>query len=298
MKNYQNQYTFAVLLPVHRDDQFLVESIESILLGVPNNCNLYIIVHNNKQLYFKLVENYRNPNIQIFNDERSRNLAEVLNFGILNIKENYIFRMDSDDVCLTNRYENQIQYMKSNPTCSLVASGIQVENSVTGKTYNVSEERSLEITTLSLIKGCPIAHPTVLYNKNAIISMGAYDPKIKYAEDYELWLRLVQNHKITVTPDIVLKYRYHEKSQSKIYLQEQKTESEHIKFNAVLLYLGIPGCRKNHQINQSIGCKLRFKMVKLVVACLDVFARKNFDDAATRTMAEIKNLLVQWLEKG
>jgi glycosyltransferase involved in cell wall biosynthesis len=156
----------------------------------------------------------------IINDLTSQNLAEVLNNGLRHIKENYVFRMDSDDVWLPNRYEIQSEYIKLDPTISLVASGIAVENSVNNQSYVVSHTHSTKLSSINFIEGCPIAHPTVLFNKDAITNIGGYNPQINFAEDYDLWLRLVKKNKIVVTNDVVLKYRYHHESQSKIHLQE------------------------------------------------------------------------------
>jgi glycosyltransferase involved in cell wall biosynthesis len=266
----KKQPTFSVLLPVHRDDIYLEESIESTLLGIPENCILYIVVHKNHVLYLNLIEKYKSEKIVIINDLTSQNLAEVLNNGLQQIKENYVFRMDSDDVWLPNRYEIQSKQIKLDPTISLVASGITVENTVNNQNYVVKYAKSTKLSLIDFIKGCPIAHPTVLFNKDVVTKVGGYDSQVNFTEDYDLWLRLVKKNKIVVTNDVVLKYRYHHESQSKVHLQEQNDESNHIKLNAICMYLRIPKCRRHHQINHNNKCSGRLLIIELMVALFNL----------------------------
>ena len=44
---------------------------------------------------------------------------------------------------------------------------------------------------------------------SVIRELGGYDPEFNGLEDYELWCRVLENHKITTLPDVLLRYRIH-----------------------------------------------------------------------------------------
>ena len=40
---------------------------------------------------------------------------------------------------------------------------------------------------------CTVAHPTIMIRKEVLDRWGSYDPSFRFAEDVELWLRLINN---------------------------------------------------------------------------------------------------------
>jgi hypothetical protein len=48
-----------------------------------------------------------------------------------------------------------------------------------------------------------------MFIKDAVRSAGGYDPGARYAEDYDLWLRLSDHHTIANLPDKLVSYRMH-----------------------------------------------------------------------------------------
>jgi hypothetical protein len=64
-----------------------------------------------------------------------------------------------------------------------------------------------DLTYLSLVSSQRTAHPSVCYNKRAVLEAGGYLDKDFPAEDLSLWLRLSKVGKIATSPEELLKYR-------------------------------------------------------------------------------------------
>lgn len=132
-------------------------------------------------------------------------LGKALNAGLEVCKYDWVFRMDTDDVCLPDRFEKQIKYIKNHPAVVLF-SGQILEFNVSPKDANVLKSVPLYHDQIlkTAQKRSPFNHMTAAYRKSVIESIGGYQHHL-YMEDYNLWLRvigagyIVGNH-----PDILL----------------------------------------------------------------------------------------------
>lgn len=118
-------------------------------------------------------------------------LGNALNIGLTKCSHNIIFRMDTDDICLPNRFEKQINYIKENPHISLMGSNTEEfseDMTISNGYRNVACEHC-DIITLAK-KRNPFNHMTIVFKKNAVLAVGGYQHHL-YMEDYNLWLRLI-----------------------------------------------------------------------------------------------------------
>ena len=141
-----------------------------------------------------------------------KGLVNALNTGIKASKSEFIARLDSDDVILPDRLKKQMKFLNEHPEYALVGGQVEFidnDGSVIQKITNHYPCSDSEIRS-ELEKRCCIAHPTVLFRKDIVESVGLYSEKFLAAEDYDLWLKLIQRTKLANLPDIVTRYRIHD----------------------------------------------------------------------------------------
>lgn len=119
-------------------------------------------------------------------------LGKALNTGLLECSHEIVARMDTDDVCCKERFENQINIFKRDVSVDILGGQIlEFENSIS----NIISKRMVPINNNDIIefakKRNPINHMTVMYKKSKIIELGGYKHHL-YMEDYNLWLRAIQ----------------------------------------------------------------------------------------------------------
>ncbi|MFC6378022.1 glycosyltransferase [Tatumella terrea] len=145
-------------------------------------------------------------NIKIVPIENNVGLGRALNLGIENCSYDIIARMDTDDICLPDRFARQIDEFIKDPTLVMVGSGI-IE-------FDENNEERLKVLPLNYPsirkfseKKNPFNHMSVMFRKEDIISSGSYIHHY-YMEDYNLWLRLIsENKNIMNLEDILVKAR-------------------------------------------------------------------------------------------
>lgn len=91
-------------------------------------------------------------------------LGKALNKGLEHCSNEWVFRMDTDDICRPDRFEKQIKFIQSNP--NIVVLGGQIlefdyipDDSVVIKTVPTTNEDLKKFAQ----KRCPFNHMTVAY---------------------------------------------------------------------------------------------------------------------------------------
>lgn len=138
-------------------------------------------------------------------------LPACLNTAINQAQGEYICRLDSDDVMIPNRVHLQREYLDHNSDVAVVGgqilfideTGLDIPNRKSR--YPVGKSKTRD----SFETGCYLAHPAVMMRKSCVLEVGGYRPQFLFAEDYDLWLRILDKYEIDNLSDEVIKYREH-----------------------------------------------------------------------------------------
>ena len=130
--------------------------------------------------------------IKTFKLNTNMGLAYALNYGMKLCTNDWVFRMDIDDVCANDRFLKQINIINSNSNIDILGGNIlcfeTFPNFFTGRTVPNMYKKILRFMKYRN----PINHPTVFFNKNKILEIGGY-PNVRLGQDYLLWIHAVIN---------------------------------------------------------------------------------------------------------
>lgn len=141
--------------------------------------------------------------------ENNVGLGTALAIGSKYVKTNLIARMDTDDICLPNRFEQQLNEFANNDNLAIVggqiAEFIDSTDNIVG--YRKVPLNDSEIRKFAKLRS-PFNHPTVMMKKDVLDRAGGYQKFISL-EDYHLWVRFLLLKDISVRniPDVVLYMR-------------------------------------------------------------------------------------------
>jgi glycosyltransferase involved in cell wall biosynthesis len=134
----------------------------------------------------------------------NQGLGLALNEGLKCCSNEWVARMDSDDICVPDRFEKQIHYIIQNPAITMLGGIIEEFSNQPG---DISREKKVPIDYLQIKafskKRNPFNHPTVMFKKSTILSLGGYAHML-YFEDYYLWLKVINSGYIVSNLDTVL----------------------------------------------------------------------------------------------
>lgn len=140
--------------------------------------------------------------------KKNGGLGEAMRIAVEAAKYDYLARMDSDDICLPDRFEKQMKCFEENPELSLVGGMI---TEFDGEPDNIIAKRILPLEDADIkrmMRGrCAVNHVTVIFKKADLLKSGNYQPFWKQ-EDHYLWARMMEHGcKFKNIPDVVVNVR-------------------------------------------------------------------------------------------
>ncbi len=181
----------SVILPVYNSQEFISQSINSVLNQTYKNFELIIIddgsTDNSKEICKNLSE--KDERI-IFIDNLHRGLTISLNKALEIAKGKFIARQDADDVSLPERFEKQVSWFLKNEKRVLCGTNCKIL-----KKNNVyKNNKSLKFTNSGITKKLKYSncfvHSSTMFLRNSAQILGNYDENLEFAQDYDLWWKL------------------------------------------------------------------------------------------------------------
>lgn len=187
-----NSPTISVVMPVYNCEEFLRESIKSVLNQTFTDFEFLIIYDESSDNTASIIHDFQkiDSRIRILNGDKN-GITGALNKGIKESKGHYIIRQDADDISFKERFEIQHQFIVKNnfDICGGDYISIREDNS-TQKSVVVAK-KNYEIL-LTMASNVPFAHPSVMIKKSFLdchkLCYGAYGNKV--AEDLDLWMQM------------------------------------------------------------------------------------------------------------
>lgn len=204
-------------MPVYNCEDYIVDSITSILNQTYNNFEFIIVNDASTDRTLEKINSFNDSRIKVVNNETNLKIANSLNKAIQLSKGKYIARMDGDDICCTERIETQIRYLEENPEIDILGSNIFLIDRKNRPQGKLPEPPRHSINhKILLSRQNTLAHPTTVFRKERIGENLKYSNDFPHAEDYELWLRLNSiGYKSANLKNYLLHYRIHPNSLSR-----------------------------------------------------------------------------------
>lgn len=206
---------FSIITSIYKNDksEFVRVALDSILVNQSVKPSEIVLVQDGpvptelSSLLCEYEQKYRDI-MHIIRLEKNGGLGNALKLGVENAKYDLVARMDSDDICLPNRFEKQLTYMESRPEVDIVGGQmtefIDTPDNIIGRREVPLENEAIYEYMKSR---CALNHVTVMFRKEAVLKVGNYQDWF-WNEDYYLWVRMMKAKcKFANLPDVVVNVR-------------------------------------------------------------------------------------------
>lgn len=188
---------FSVLMSVYKNENpiYFRRAMDSVLQQTlqPSEIVLVrdgVVPDELQSVIDEYVEQY--PMIKYCPLEENVGLGNALNIGLRQTTYEIVARMDTDDICIPERFEKQIRFLKDNPDIAVVGGQIvefyDEESNITAKREVPLSDKQIKTF---LKKRNPFNHMTVTFRKDSVLAINGYE-ELHFLEDYYLWCRLSQ----------------------------------------------------------------------------------------------------------
>jgi len=184
----------SVIICTNLIDTYFYRALKSIQDQSYKNLEIIIVFNGNNDESFSAFQNtVTDPRISVI----KANISGVTfsrNLGLHLSRAPLIAVMDADDIAYPERISEQVKFLDTNTEVDLCGTSYYLIDQNDTKIQLVNLPTANQEIRNSLYFQNPICHPSVIYRRNVIASMGGYASK--YGEDYDLWLRLLEDEKI------------------------------------------------------------------------------------------------------
>lgn len=205
-----DQPRVTVVLPVWNAGDFLAAAVESIRAQTLADWELLAIDDGSTDGSRQVLDDFARRDRRIVVTSRpNRGLAATLQEGLERARSGIVALMNADDVSHPDRLARQLAFLERHPT--VAALGTQTRLLVDGRATAIESRLPLtpDACRRFLPLAPPLAHPTVMLRRDAVLAVGGYRPQ-SYVEDYDLWLRLADRVDLANLPTALLDYRLHD----------------------------------------------------------------------------------------
>lgn len=214
----------SVIMPVYNREDYLDDSIQSILKQSYSNFEFIIIDDCSTDGSKNKIKSYVKKDKRIIFIENKKNICAAKSFkkGFNIAKGAFIARMDSDDISHKDRFKKQMRLFLSWPQLSVLGTGANIINS----TGEIIQKKLMPFDYYSVSKilkfSVPVFNPSVMVRASAFKIGGFLDHSMEPADDLELWLRFFSKKLIISNlQEYLINYRIHNNNLSSLRFSEQ-----------------------------------------------------------------------------
>lgn len=190
---------YSVLMSVYKNDspEYLRLALESIYDYQTRKPDEIVVVFDGPitEGLMRVLDAFKKGKedvVKYYPQEENRGLGEALRIGSENCTGDYIFRMDSDDISDSLRFEKQIEYIESHPEIDVLGADIaefQTDWNEVNKRIRQCPQDHEDIVLMGK-KRNPMNHVSVCIKKSALMKSGGYQTLL-LLEDYYLWIHMI-----------------------------------------------------------------------------------------------------------
>lgn len=216
--NLDAQPLISVLICTYNGQQYLEQTINSVLVQTYPNFEIVIVDDGSSdgtpELIAKLAE--RHSCIRPFY-RSNHGLPASRNFSFEQANGEWIAIIDQDDLCYPHRLERQLATAQDNPSAKLIFCDVEFidENDVVSDRHLAKFQLpgtlipSGRAGNLLLDLGCYVDSEAFFMCRETAMKLGLMDETLRYACDYEYFIRAGLAVDFAYTPEILAAWRIH-----------------------------------------------------------------------------------------
>jgi len=288
--------TFTIIVPTYNQADCLGPALDSLLAQTDPDWEAVVVNDGSTDSTPAVVQSYeiRDQRIKGF-DKPNGGTGSALNYGLRQATGTWICWLSSDDIYDKRKLEIHREWIAKEPNTSffhthffkIEESRHQLESPPLWRTIPEREWQSLEMLRCTYIHGI-----SVCIRREAIEHVGEFNERLRYGQDYDMWLRLLIRYPATFIPERTCAQRYHSNQSTHTFPEACFFDSSRAAINLLNRY-------KFEQLVPSVDLADPKMAKKTVERALDV--AKSFHSSFLYGLGPNPALLwriIEWVLKG
>lgn len=212
-ENYMKKKKVGVVISCYNHVDYVEQAIDSILAQTYQDFDVYAAddasTDGTREKLIQYDEQLKE--IHLFDE----NVGDQVAFLAERVDNEYIALLNSDDFWHKDKLDKQVRYMEENPDCAACFTWVRQVNDkgegIGGAVIFQQDNRTSEEWMRFFYEdGNCLAHPSILIRAEIYKELiGSWYVAFRQLPDFQMWVRLVQKHKIHIIEEELLNFRWH-----------------------------------------------------------------------------------------
>lgn len=209
---------WSVMIPTYNCANYLGETLQSVLAQAPapDVMQIEVIDDGSEDDPETIVKTFGQGRVQFY--RQPQNVGHVRNFQtcLQRARGKVIHLLHGDDRVRDGFYRKLQQAFEQNPTIGAAYCRHQYMNELGEPHYHEELEQPesgiLPDALQRLTTRCRIQTPSIAVRRDVYETLGAFDRRLRYCEDWEMWVRVAAQYPIWYEVETLADYRTHRQS--------------------------------------------------------------------------------------
>ena len=197
----------SIVMPVFNGERYLSDAVSSILEQTHKDFELIVVNDGSTDGTRGILEGFGDPRMRVLHQE-NEGLPAALNRGFAEATGELLTWVSSDNTCEKVFLSTLRAALDAHPEVGFASSRFALVDAE-GHFLRLSRPQDLSYAGV-LTKDFELA--SFLYRRDCIQAIGEYDTSLLGAEDWDMWLRILQKFRAVYVADVLQNYRLHGRS--------------------------------------------------------------------------------------
>ncbi|HRK79301.1 MAG: glycosyl transferase [Hydrogenophilales bacterium 17-64-11] len=199
----------SIVMPCYNAAAHLPASIGSVLAQTCGDWELIAVDDGSTDATLDWLRSQTDPRIRV-HAQSNRGVSAARNAGLARARGRYVAFLDADDTWAADYLDRMLAALQGSPGAVLAYCGWQNLGLPDGRGAPfVPPDYENADKAETLFAGCRWPIHAALVKREAVLAAGGFDPALKNAEDYALWLRVATTAPIVRVPEVLAFYHFH-----------------------------------------------------------------------------------------
>jgi GT2 family glycosyltransferase len=200
----------SVLMATYNGANYIARSIDSVLAQSFSDFELIVADDGSSDDTLQILESFTDPRLRVLRNPRNMGVVATRNRCFAEARGDYVALLDHDDLMRPRRLERQCAYLDAHTDTVLVATAAhELRDGMVTKTSHPPVTNP-ELMGWLLLLANQIIASSILFRAEAVRQLDAFmREECLYADDYDLYLRLLGQGKIARLDEALTIYRLH-----------------------------------------------------------------------------------------
>ncbi len=231
----------SVLVPSYDHEEFVVAAVRSVLDQTGVTVEVVAIDDGSRDGSLARLRTISDPRLHVLAQE-NRGLSRTLNRGLELARGRWVKMLPSDDLLEPGALARQVAQAEAASAVAVfcLPTVVDVANRPLAdpapQAWFDLEASDTGALLRALIARNPLCAPGALFDRAVALEVGGFDPSLRIAQDYDLWLRLLARGEGRLLPERLVRVRWHGANQSAAVTPASEAERAYVVVGALRRY--------------------------------------------------------------